>query len=237
MLPTNLESQFKSFSPLVCPGSNAIDIGAHTGDTAVAIAVSTEGGITYAYEPHPRTYHILSLQKQVNPSLNLITFNIALMKDTSDKMWWNGTGDGCNGSIQKNSCGKSSHKCVEIKSEDVSSHFNSVPDDFLDKLSFIKIDTEGNDKHILRGLKTSVLRKIRPLILMEWYALYKGCNKSSRDMFRAIKEIGYKPYGFSFKLKRRNLMPATCHNYHADLLLLPKEIKLNQEDLQICPYS
>ena len=27
------------------------------------------------------------------------------MKDARDKMWWNGTGDGCNGSIQKNSCG------------------------------------------------------------------------------------------------------------------------------------
>ena len=114
---------------------------------------------------------------------------------------------------------------------------NLASDEFLNKLSFIKVDTEGNDRHILKGLKNSVLTTIRPLLLIEWYALFKGCNKNSRDMFRAIKEIGYKPYGFKFKLKGRNLKLATCHNYYADLLLIPKEINLHQEDLHICPYS
>ena len=60
VLPTNLESQYKSFAPLVCPGTNAIDIGAHTGDTAVAIAASTQGGITYAYEIEA-SYSLLAL--------------------------------------------------------------------------------------------------------------------------------------------------------------------------------
>ena len=73
------------------------------------------------------------------------TFNIALMKDARNELWWNGVGDGCNGDIQGNSCGKPSKTCMKIKSEDVSAHFNNASDEFLQKLSFIKVDTNvGN---------------------------------------------------------------------------------------------
>lgn len=233
--PTNLDSQFRNFAQLVCSGSNAIDIGAHSGDTAVAIAASTRGGTTYAYEPHPKTYHILNLQEKLNPRLNLKTFNIALMKDDRNKMWWNGVGDGCNGGIQAISCGKPSHQCMEIKSEDVVTHFNKVPDEFLKMLSFIKVDTEGNDRHILRGLKDSVLKLVRPLILIEWYTAFKGCNSNAKDMFSAIEEIGYKPYGFSFNLKKEDIKLAKCDNYFRDLLLLPNEIDITIDEIKVCP--
>ena len=236
VVPIDLDGQFQSFSQLVCAGSNAIDIGAHSGDTAVAIAAATRGGTTYAYEPHPKTYHILSLQAKLNSKLNLKLFNIALMKDGRDKMWWHGDGDGCNGGIQKTSCGNYSSQCSEIKSENVATHFNRTAKEFLKRLSFIKVDTEGNDRHILRGLKDSVLKIKRPLILIEWYIKFKGCNKRSKDMFRAIREIGYKPYGFSFKLRSSNIKIATCHHYFADLLLLPNEVDINVNGLKICPH-
>ena len=235
VMPTDLDANFQYFAQLVCPESNAIDIGAHSGDTAVAIAASTRGGVTYAYEPHPKTYHILSLQEKLNPSINLKSFNIALMKDNRNKMWWNGVGDGCNGGIQGTSCGKSSPQCMEIKSEDVVTHFNKVPDEFLKRLSFIKVDTEGNDRHILRGLKDSVLRLVRPLILIEWFTEFKGCNTNAKDMFSAIEEIGYKPYGFSVKDNGNDIKPATCDNYLRDLLLLPKENDININGIQTCP--
>ena len=235
VMPTDMNVQFQNFAPFLCSQSNAIDIGAHSGDTAVAIAAATHGGTTYAYEPHPKTYHILSLQAKLNPKLNLKTFNIALMKDTRNKLWWNGVGDGCNGGIQGNSCGKSSNQCMEIQSEDVAIHFNKAPKEFLERLSFIKVDTEGNDRFVLRGLKESVLQIVRPLILIEWFVKFKGCNNEAKDMFNAIKEIDYKPYGYTISSQAREMTVATCDKYFKDLLLVPNEIDVNRNGIKICP--
>ena len=172
--PTNMTESYNQFTTLVCPSSNAIDIGAHIGDTAVGIAAATHGGITYAFEPHPKTFHILQLQQKLNPHLNLKSFDIALMKDAWKKMWWEGVGDGCNGRIQRSPCGNPSPEtCTLIKSEDVKTYLQKLPKHVIKKLSLIKIDTEGNDRHILRGLKDSILHVIRPVILMEWFAGFK----------------------------------------------------------------
>ena len=58
-MPSNMNIQFKKISPFICSRTNAIDIGAHSGDTAVAIPAVTCGGTIYTYEPHPKTYHTL----------------------------------------------------------------------------------------------------------------------------------------------------------------------------------
>ena len=235
VMPTDMNIQYQNFAPFICSRSNAIDIGAHSGDTAVAIAAATYGGTTYAYEPHPKTYHILSLQGKLNPKINLKTFNIALMKDSRNKMWWNGVGDGCNGGIQGTSCGKTSKQCMEIKSENVASHFNKASKEFIERLSFIKVDTEGNDRYILRGLKDSILQKVRPLILIEWFVEFKGCNDAAKDMFNAIKEIDYTPYGYTLTLQAMEKTVATCDKYFTDLLLVPNEIDINSNGIKVCP--
>lgn len=239
VLPPDLNTMFEDFNQFVCPGSNAIDIGAHSGDTAVPIAAATRGGITYAYEPHPKTYHILKLQEDLNPKLGLKAFNIALMKDSRNKLWWNGVGDGCNGGIQGTSCGSPNEQCMEIKSEDVATHFNKAPRDFFEKLSFIKVDTEGNDRYILRGLKDSILRRVRPLILIEWFTSFRNCNDDAKDLFSAIHEIDYKPYGFHYQLETTDMQEATCDKYVQDLLLLPKEVDIkkvkDKNGIKICP--
>ena len=235
MLPTNITRQYTSFSRLVCPGSNAIDVGAHSGDTAVGIATATHGGTTYAYEPHPKTFHILQLQEKLNPHIHLKTFNIALMKDEQNEMWWKGVGDGCNGGIQRTSCGKESRNCMKINSENVVKHFNSLPREFVEKLSFIKIDTEGNDRFLLRGLKDSILKTVRPLILIEWYTTFKNCNANAKDMFHSIEEIGYIPYGSKGQINLDESKPATCDNYFRDLILLPKEWDAKNKGMRVCP--
>ena len=48
VMPTDMNIQYQNFAPFICSRSNAIDIGAHSGDTAVAIAAATYGGTTYS---------------------------------------------------------------------------------------------------------------------------------------------------------------------------------------------
>ena len=233
---TNITLYYTHFKPLICPGSNAIDIGAHSGDTAVSIAAATQRGETYAYEPHPKTFHILELQNKLNPALHLNTFNIALMKEENSEMWWSGVGDGCNGGIQKSSCGTQSSRCMKIHSENINSHFqNNLPPEFIQNLSFIKVDTEGNDRHLLRGLKSSILKIIRPLILIEWFIEFKNCNPNAKDMFNVISEIGYVPYKYHMRMNLSELTEAKCDDYIPDLLLFPKEWNFVENAIKICP--
>jgi FkbM family methyltransferase len=235
VLPPNITEEYNHFSKLVCSGSNAIDIGAQAGDTTVGIAAATHGGVTYAYEPHPKAFHILHLQQKLNPILRLKSFNIALMKDLNNEMWWNGVGDGCNGGIQTTSCGGTSKECIKIKSEDVATNFENLPIEFVKQLSFIKIDTEGNDRYVLRGLKDSILEVIRPLIKIEWYAFFKKCSSNANDMFRAIEEIDYIPYGINYGIAVEDLKLATCDNYFPDLILVPREWNTKEKGIKICP--
>jgi len=240
--PVNLSNFFTAFKPLVCPGSNAIDIGAQVGDTSVAIAAATFGGTTYAYEPHPKPFHTLELQSTLNPNLNLKPFNIGLMQTNKSDMWWDGVADGCNGHIVEDICVGPSRRCLPVKVEDTEAHFNKAPEEFLKKLSFIKINGESQDKNILRGLKNSVLRFVRPLIQMEWFVQFKSCNEEGKDLFLAVDEIDYIAYEHPFTggaADNFQLQKAVCGNYSRRLLLYPKEFeietRLELKNLKICP--
>ena len=161
------------------------------------------------------------------------------MKDSRSELWWNGVGDGCNGGIQGTSCGATSPKCIKITSKDISTHFQKLPTEFVKKLSFIKIDTEGNDRYLLRGLKDSILKVTRPLIKIEWYTNFKNCNEGAKDMFVAINEIDYVPYGLNYvggaKISFDELKVATCDNMFPDLLLFPGEWNLIEQGIKISP--
>jgi len=105
VLPPDMMKFQTAYAGAVCHGQNAIDIGAHSGDSPVSIALSTQGGEVYAYEPHPKTFHILQLNARLNPALRITPFNVALMLNPDEKMWWVGNNNGCNGEITSTSCG------------------------------------------------------------------------------------------------------------------------------------
>ena len=73
------------------------------------------------------------------------------------------------------------------------------------------------------------------MILIEWFVKFKGCNNEAKDMFNAIKEIDYTPYGYTFASQEMEKTIATCDKYFKDLLLVPKEIDINSNGIKVCP--
>ena len=116
---------------------------------------------------------------------------------------------------------------MNIKTIDLAAFMRQNHNDLIEKVSFIKIDTEGYDRHILRTLPP-LLDSIgrRPPMLIEWFRVFwnqeKGaegsCTEGSADLFAAIEEINYAAH-----------VPATGDRVHGctnggwipDLLLLP----------------
>ena len=61
----------------------------------------------------------------------------------------------------------------------------------IDKVHFMKIDTEGWELYILKGAKNLILRD-RPIILMEYNETnMRQCNVEKKDIDRLLQEMGY----------------------------------------------
>jgi len=67
----------------------------------------------------------------------------------------------------------------------------------LERLDFVKIDVEGAEGRILTG-GAALLRRFRPVILLEWLDSALRLQGSSTDALRVqLKELGYELYGFA----------------------------------------
>ena len=114
----------------------------------------------------------------------------------------------------------------------------------LQKIKLIKIDTEGNDKTVLRTLKGFLdSLPAKPLIECEWFDYFnKGgpedTDPNSKELFDAIVYIAYEPFHPSqFEMKPVGDTSGSARVYTTswtgksqnrhklpDLMLMPKRI-------------
>jgi len=173
-------------------GAIAVDIGAHSGDTTLPIALATRGGRTFAFEMGP-PYSMLRCNLDLNPSLRVEAHNLAVSDRDGEVLYESGCG-GCNGGItSEGSTAKGRAKSVRLSS--------ALPTSVLGNISFIKIDTEGHDLVILRDLKQLIQRSY-PKIIVEWYTHFQddqasACSDLSMQLFNAIASIGYQALAVS----------------------------------------
>lgn len=78
---------------------------------------------------------------------------------------------------------------LKVQSIDIETLLKSkFLEDQLSKLSFIKIDTEGNDLYVLQALK-NILKEIKPVIQTEIYKLLP--TEKRVQIVTLLNEIGY----------------------------------------------
>jgi len=61
----------------------------------------------------------------------------------------------------------------------------------ISKIGFVKIDTEGHDIEIIRGMR-DFLQQHKPVLLTEWFFGYSKAD--SERLFNVIYEAGYVPH-------------------------------------------
>jgi FkbM family methyltransferase len=157
----------KYFAEQIKPGDTVIDIGANLGYyTLLAGDLVTATGRVVAVEPNPLVFELLSKSVGVNGYLDRTQLhNIALTAagQTRTKKLFVPKNEPKNGTLLPDDANIEAH---QAKGEVLTIELGHLrPEDF-ERVDFIKIDVEGAELEVLRGL-LPIIERFRPRIVCE----------------------------------------------------------------------
>lgn len=168
-----------------------LDVGANIGSIAVPVALRRPDLMIYCFEGLTRNFNFLERNIKLNDLSNVFVFNLVLSKVEGDeiKFYYDEMFRG-NSSIHN------------LYSNSYELHHTRTLDSVikglkLDRLDFVKIDTEGSESLIIKGAK-EVLLKFKPDIHFEYNCDYEiACGLEAGDSQRELLSLGYKLYNSS----------------------------------------
>jgi FkbM family methyltransferase len=211
-------------------GSTCIDIGAHSGDTAVPLALfsfdksSMKTGCVLCVEPNPDVYGVLEINVALNKHLgDFRTCRAAITEADVDEIELADHGNAnCNGGILQGGYSVALDKTLQsmattrytAQGMTLSSLLTKFLDDEQQRnVTFIKTDCEGYDKQIIRSSREYLAAR-RPHLFIEWFAWFTP--EDDDDLFAAVNEVDY------VALDPRNLAPVDRTQRLPDLLCVHK---------------
>lgn len=206
------------------PGDFAIDIGAHTGDTTVPMAVAAGlEGCVLALEPNRYVFEVLEQNAALNPDqTNVVPRCYAATPEDGQFEFLYGDASFCNGGASLGRWSPLRRKYpLAVDGRNLLRVLRDEFADRLPRLSYVKVDAEGHDRSILESI-LPILKKFRPVVRTEVYrklraderrALYDLLAAADYDLYRF--EGGAEPQGEM--LPRTALMSAK----HFDMIAVP----------------
>lgn len=215
------------YRSLTKTGGVIIDIGAHTGDTTVpmALAVGPDGAVL-ALEPNRYVYKILLKNAALNSKLtNIIPLPYAATEKAGKFEFNYSDASFCNGGFLSQIENNRHHHnyTLEVEGIELESFLFEHHSELLEKLQLIKVDAEGYDKEILKTIPR-LIEKYRPAIMAE---CYKRLNQQEREeLFDVITQFNYQLFyidgfeagGQQVALQRGDMM----QREHFEMLALPQ---------------
>lgn len=175
-------------------GDNALDIGGNIGlqSLRMSACVGPKGKV-YAFEPLQHIQEKFKKNIALNKADNVKLFEIALSDQEDEiiyKLDQNAWNQGAF-SLKDRSAGVDSQKIV-IKIADDLQEITQ-----LEHLAFIKIDVEGFEYNVLRGLKAT-LQKHHPRIIFEYDSNYwASTGQDINGCYEYLSKLGYTLYQIS----------------------------------------
>jgi FkbM family methyltransferase len=191
-------------------GDTFLDIGTHVGFfSIIASKIVCDSGKVYSFEMNHSNYSHLLAHIKLNNSNNIVPHNWAVSdKSGMIEFFHNQDNDGGHSLWD---CGKHEFN-IKSKEKPTSIISYSVAiDDYFDagrKVNFMKIDTEGAEVLVLKGMQ-NLLKRDKPIVVAE------------------VNEFGLKEMGFSY-IDLRKIMSDI--GYRCWKLDLPKPIELNENE-------
>jgi len=175
------------------PGDVAIDIGAHTGDTALPMAlVAGPDGAVLALEPNPYVYRVLEVNASLNSGrYNIIPLQFAATPDDGTFDFEYSDEGYCNGGLHVGiSKWRHGHAFkLKVEGKHLPTYLKSHYPEMIDRIRFIKVDAEGFDEQILRSME-QLISETRPFIKAEVFKL--TTQQQREQLFDFISGFDYK---------------------------------------------
>jgi FkbM family methyltransferase len=202
--PDTFKFRHEKFSELIPEGSVVLDIGAHVGSFALVFASCVgKDGKVIAFEPNNKTYNVMLENIKTNPQFNIEAHNVACTPETKKytfnytdpKIYNNGMNGGLfEGLAHKDGLNQVHNIKVEVDGVNTTDFLNKNYNNLVDKINFIKTDTEGLDKEVLKTL-APIINKNRPVLMVE--AFISLTNEEIEDYYNVLKSFDYEIYDVS----------------------------------------
>lgn len=180
-------------------GDVAIDIGTHVGAETVLYALTVgDSGKIFAFEPNPMCYEPFSKTCELNPFLRIIPNNLAITEDCGSFIFHYSDDGYCNGgfaSKTSSGIGACGHFFpMEVKGVNLEDWLiNNATECEIERIQFIKVDTEGYDLKILKSI-VNLINKLRPTIQSEIFLMSN--ENDVREHIEFFEGIEYNSYLF-----------------------------------------
>jgi len=165
------------------------DVGANVGEWTNLVSVEIPEAKVYSFEPAKKTYE--TLVKNIDrTNRNIILNNIGLGdKNETKKFYSYGVDSTLNSSIKRELAGTVATEEVHFETLDEFSLKNNI-----DRISFLKIDTEGNELPVLLGALKYIREGKIDAIQIEYGGTYIDAGYRLKDIFEFFKGTSYDLY-------------------------------------------
>ena len=196
------EPEIKFLKNIINDGENCLHIGASDARHSYVMSKLIGKGQVYAFEPSSYSYGHLALMVKMHRLKNVHTYHAAV----SDKACTvrlvtpqKSTGHAGRSFAFITGLDSSDLKRTDIKSDktthedvDAVSVDGFVSENAIEKIDFIRCDTEGSEMLILNGA-SQILRKNKPNLLIEIHsnALKEVFNSSAKEVSGFLFDLGY----------------------------------------------
>ena len=186
------QAQVDALRKFLSPGDVAIDIGAHSGDTTIpmALAVGKEGCVL-ALEPNRHVFPVLKKNSELNTAkTNIIPLMFAATPEDMEMEFQYSDSGFCNGGrFEGMSKWKHGHAFrLKIQGRNLDSLIQEKYPDLVPRIRYIKMDTEGYESAVLQSLG-KLIRQCKPYLKVEVYRKLEDAQR--RALYRSIAALGY----------------------------------------------
>jgi FkbM family methyltransferase len=167
----------------VKPGMMALDIGANIGFYSILLSrLVGKDGVVYAFEPDEDNYKFL--ERTVINIPNVKTVKAACGETSGITCLYKSKKMNVDHHVYK---GEESRECVEVKMVSIDEYLSHT-----DKsAAFIKIDVQGYDCHVLKGMQKTIARSSDTLIIGElWPYGLKQAGSSADEYLDQLQQAG-----------------------------------------------
>ena len=185
-------------------GDVVLDIGAHTGDSTLPLALAAgPEGVVLALEPNSYVYPVLQKNAQLNTGkTTIVPLNFAATLEPGEYEFKYSDSGFCNGGLLAGfSTWRHGHAfALKVRGENLQEYLRMHFAKLIDRIRFVKVDAEGYDYQILMSLDDLIARR-RPFLRVE---IHKLTSRPQREqMFDFLTRQGYEIFRIESDAKYR----------------------------------